>query len=117
MTDEDGPLRGGTANTGRVIRIGNTVRRPRGPHSPAVHRLLVHLADTGFTGAPRVLDSRPDTEILTFIPGIAAYEPLAEWALTDRALHSFGQLLRDYHEHAQSFDDVGLPWQRSVPKR
>ena len=117
MTDDDGPLRGGTANTGRVIRVGNTVRRPRGPHSPAVHRLLKHLAKTGFSGAPRVLDSRPDTEILTFIPGIAAYEPLPAWALTDQALRSFAQLLRDYHEHAESFDEDGLPWQRNVPER
>lgn len=117
MSDEDGPLRGGTANQGRVIRIGNTVRRPRGPYSPAVHRLLRHLADTGFAGAPRVLDARPDTEVLTFIPGIAAYEPLPTWALSDQALRSFAGLLRDYHDHVESFPDNGLPWQRAVPTR
>jgi serine/threonine protein kinase len=117
MIDEDGPLHGGTANRGRVIRIGNTVRRPRGAHSPAVHRLLTHLADTGFAGAPRVIDSRPDTEILTFIAGIAAYEPLPTWALSDEALRSFVGLLRDYHDHVETFSEDGLPWQRNVPTR
>jgi hypothetical protein len=117
VADADGPLRGGTANRGRIIRIGDTVHRPRGPQSAAVHQLLAHLAAAGFAGAPRVLESRPDTEVLTFIPGVAAYDPMPEWALTDAALASFVSLLRDYHRCVESFDGATLQWQRSVPMR
>jgi serine/threonine protein kinase len=115
--DRDGPLRGGTANRGRVIRIGDTVHRPQGPQSGAVHQLLNHLATTGFTGAPKLLESRPDTEVLTFIPGVAAYEPMPAWALTDAALASFISLLHDYHRAVETFDGARLNWQRSVPAR
>ena len=59
---DDGPLPGGTANHGRIVRVGDTVHRPRGPHSPSVHALLDHLGRHGFAGAPHVLatdDARP----------------------------------------------------------
>ncbi|MFF1916255.1 hypothetical protein ACFVYE_32640 [Streptomyces sp. NPDC058239] len=36
------PLTGGRITKG-VVRVGDTVRRPVGPHSPFVHRLLRHL--------------------------------------------------------------------------
>ena len=117
MADADGPLHGGTANRGRVIRIGDTVHRPRGPQSDAVHRLLDHLAAAGFAGAPRVLESRPDTEVLTFITGVAAYEPMPDWALSDAALTSFVSLLHDYHRCVETFDGARLQWQRGVPAR
>ena len=37
---EDGPLSGGTANRGLVIRVGDTVQRPTAPCWPATHALL-----------------------------------------------------------------------------
>jgi len=46
------PLSGGNA-TGGVVRKGQTVRRPAGPWTPAVHALLAHLHAAGFAGAPR----------------------------------------------------------------
>jgi hypothetical protein len=114
-------LPGGTANFGRVIRVGDTVHRPRGAYTPAVHALLRHLEGTGFTGAPRVLSADPatssETEVLGFIEGAAASEPLPEWASGDDVLVSVGLLLGDYHRRAASFDgSVGL-WQRPVPAR
>lgn len=112
---EDGPLPGGTANRGRVIRVGDTVHRPSGAYTPAVHALLRHLAAAGFSGAPRVLDVGERTEVLGYIAGTAATEPLAEWALTADALASVGALLRGYHDHARSFDGSGLRWQRELP--
>lgn len=36
-----------------VVREGDRVGRPAGPWSPTVQRLLGHLRDAGFTGAPR----------------------------------------------------------------
>ena len=50
MTSEPGPeveLTGGTANQGLVVRVGNTVRRPRRPTTPATHALLRHLEQQG----------------------------------------------------------------------
>ena len=55
----DGPLPGGTANRGLVIRVGDTVRRPTAPCWRATHALLAHLAAVGFDGAPRVLAAGP----------------------------------------------------------
>ena len=63
-------LPGGFTNAGRVIRIGDTVRRPWRPTTPATKALLEHLERVGFDGAPRFLgaDDR-GREILSFIPG------------------------------------------------
>jgi Ser/Thr protein kinase RdoA (MazF antagonist) len=113
----DGPLHGGTANHGRVVKVGDTVQRPRGPHTPAVHALLDHLARQGFAEAPRVLGLSTRIETVGFIPGTAATEPVPDWALTDLALRSVGALLRRYHEQVSGFDARALRWQRAVPSR
>lgn len=112
---EDGPLAGGTANRGRVIRVGDTVHRPVGAHTPAVHALLHHLADAGFAAAPRVIDVDEQSEIVGYIEGTAATDPVPEWALTDEALVSVGALLRDYHAACVGFDASEWHWQRPVP--
>jgi Ser/Thr protein kinase RdoA (MazF antagonist) len=44
----EAPLAGGMGNRGQVLRVGNTVRRPVGDHSPTVSLLLEHLAVEGF---------------------------------------------------------------------
>jgi Ser/Thr protein kinase RdoA (MazF antagonist) len=93
------------------------VHRPRGGYSPAVHALLGHLDAAGFTAAPRVLGGNRRAEVLTYIEGTAATEPLADWALTDDALISVGQLLRRYHRSAADFDGAAQQWQRAVPPR
>jgi hypothetical protein len=53
-TPEEVPLTGGRLTQG-VVRVGNTVRRPTGPHTPFVHSLLRHLEEVGFDRAPRAL--------------------------------------------------------------
>ncbi|WP_375479844.1 phosphotransferase [uncultured Jatrophihabitans sp.] len=110
-------LPGGTANFGRVLRIGDTVRRPRGAHTPAVHALLGHLERTGFAGAPRVLSLDDDSESLTYLEGVAATDPLEEWALSVEVVRAVGGLLREYHTAARAFDARGRVWQRLVPER
>lgn len=52
---EEHPLVGGMDPAARVVRLGDTVRRPAGPSSAAVRSLLLHLQDVGFDGAPRFL--------------------------------------------------------------
>ena len=58
-TADGGPLPGGTANRGLVVRVGDTVLRPIAPCWRATHALLAHLAAVGFDGAPRVLAAGP----------------------------------------------------------
>ncbi|WP_375497800.1 phosphotransferase [uncultured Jatrophihabitans sp.] len=116
-TGIDGPLPGGTANRGRVVRVGDTVHRPRGVHTRAVHALLDHLVRRGFTKAPRVVTADDRSEVLTYLEGTAATEPLADWALRDDAVFGVGQLLHELHEHCAGFDSTGLVWQRPVPVR
>lgn len=110
-------LPGGTANHGRVIRVGDTVRRPTGQYTAAVHALLDHLALARFTGAPRVVGTDGDVEILRYIEGEAATEPIPEHALSDETLVRIGTLLRSYHDSVAGFDGAGLTWQRRVPAR
>jgi hypothetical protein len=111
------PLSGGTANRGRVVRVGDTVVRPTAPCWPATHALLGHLAAVGFDGAPWVLGAGPVTETLTYIAGRAAVPPLADDELTDEALVSVADLLRRYHRAVASFDPAGYAWPRPIPAR
>ena len=112
---EDGPLSGGTANRGLVIRAGDTVLRPTAPCWPATHALLAHLSAAGFDGAPRVLAVNATTEVLTYIHGQAAVPPLPMNTLTDTALISVAALVRSYHRAVQSFDPAGYRWPRPIP--
>ena len=100
-------------NENRVVRVGDTVRRPGHPWTPAVQALLAHLADMGFTGAPRPLGiDDQGREILTFVPGDVGDYPLLPTMTTDEALESAARLLRDYHAasvYQPLFSE--LPWQ------
>ena len=109
-------LLGGTTNAGRVSRVGDTVRRPSRPTSPATHALLEHLEQVGFEGAPRFLGTdEHGREVLSYVPGKAAIEPYPDWALTDDALVSVAELLRRYHDAVASFDVTGYTWAWAVP--
>jgi hypothetical protein len=109
-------LVGGTANRGQVVRVGDTVRRPQSPTSPATHVLLRHLADVGFAGAPRFLGvDELGREVLTYVPGTAITSPYPEWALTDEALVSVAHLLRAYHRAVITFDPTPYAWPSSPP--
>ncbi|WP_405149640.1 aminoglycoside phosphotransferase family protein [Sphaerisporangium sp. NBC_01403] len=95
-------LAGGGVN--EVVRVGGTVRRPVGDWTPAVHRLLGHLADRGFAGAPRVhgFDER-GREVLDFVPGEVAHYPLPAYAWSDASLAAVAALLRGYHDACAGF--------------
>lgn len=112
------PLLGGLTNAGLVTRVGDTVRRPLRPTSPATRALLDHLQRVGFAGAPRYLgvDDR-GREVLSYIPGEAVLPPPPDWALTDEALVSVARLLREYHDAAAGFDPSGHRWPAAVPAR
>ncbi len=116
MTGEE-DLIGGTANRGRVVRVGDTVRRPMRPDSAATHALLRHLEAVGFDGAPRVLGvDRQGREVLSYIQGEAILPPYPEWALTDAALDSVAVLLRAFHEATVGFGADQYGWSKPVPE-
>ena len=98
------PLSGGNVTAG-VVRVGDTVRRPAGPWTPAVHALLRHLEDKGFAGAPRALGiDAAGREMLTFAEGAAAW-PWAAFRplMTDDALLRVAALIGAYHAAVADF--------------
>lgn len=98
MSGADGDL---TAD-GRVVREGDTVRRPAGYWTPAVHALLKHLELFGFC-APRVVGVDGDVEVLSFVEGeTPSKDDVANWT-DDAVLASVGGLLRRYHDAVRSF--------------
>jgi hypothetical protein len=93
-------LAGGDVNV--VVRVGDTVRRPQGDWSPAVHALLKHFESVGFDGAPRYLgEDEQGREILSFVEGESAVAPAPA---SDDVLVGLGRLLRRMHEAAASFE-------------
>jgi Phosphotransferase enzyme family len=92
-------LEGGDVNA--VVRVGDTVRRPQGEWSPAVHALLEHFEAVGFDGAPRFLGvDEQGRESLSFVEGDAARGPLPP---ADDVLVGLARLLRRMHEAASTF--------------
>lgn len=97
------PLAGGDVTEG-VVRAGDTVRRPVGPHSPLVHALLAHLEAVGFAGAPRFLGlDRAGREVLSYVDGEVAGRPRPPWIADETRLASVGRLVRAYDDAAASF--------------
>jgi Phosphotransferase enzyme family len=83
-----------------VVRIGDTVRR-RPPEDPEfVHALLRWFERRGWGGAPRFLgiDER-GREVLSFIDGHVAWEPVQPPSVTSEAsLARVGVLIREFHD-------------------
>jgi 8-oxo-dGTP diphosphatase len=100
------PLPGG--NVGGAVRIGDTVRRPTGPWTPAVHALLDHLYAAGLRGVPRVhgFDAR-GREVLDFLPGEVI--DVDTELLSDVRLADLGRWTRELHEAQRGFAHPG-PW-------
>ncbi|MHA3704066.1 phosphotransferase [Jatrophihabitans sp. YIM 134969] len=106
MTEHEVPLPGGDVTEG-VVRVGDTVRRPVGDHTPTVHAVLRHLEREGFDGAPRVLgvDDR-GREVLTYVEGEVAGRPWPAWVGDEDRGVSVARLLRRLDDALEGF---GLP--------
>jgi len=97
------PLTGGDVTEG-LVRVGDTVRRPVGPHSPLVHALLTHLESVGFDGAPRFLGlDGSGREVLSYMDGEVAGRPRPAWIADETRLASVGRLVRAYDDASASF--------------
>jgi Ser/Thr protein kinase RdoA (MazF antagonist) len=93
-----------------VVRVGDTVRKPVTPATPAVEALLAHL--DGWAGAPRHL-GRDDQgrQVLEYIPGTIDDIPA-----DNRELHRVGRLIRDLHDALADFDPpVDAQWDVVIP--
>ncbi|ROP39958.1 aminoglycoside phosphotransferase family protein [Saccharothrix texasensis] len=88
-------LTGGGLN--EVVRIGSTVRRPTGPWTPNVHRLLEHLAPLGIAPVPHGVDER-GREVLTYLEGEVGHPPLADWLRSDEVLVAVARMVRRLHD-------------------
>jgi Phosphotransferase enzyme family len=113
---EEEPLGGGNMSAG-VVRIGDTVRRPAGPWTPAVHALLEHLRRVGFRGAPRVLGlDAQGREVLEFIPGDVAWPDHFDLLDDERQLGRAVLLIRYFHEAVAGFTPpADARWQVLMP--
>jgi len=99
-------LEGG--NVGGAVRIGRTVRRPTGPWTPAVHRLLRLVGEAGLPAVPHVLgtDAR-GREVLSYLPGTIL--DVDEDLMTDGQLMAAARWLRRLHGAVDGADLDG-PW-------
>jgi hypothetical protein len=103
----DGPeieLPAGDVTVG-VVQVGDTVRRPHQPTSAVVEAYLGHLASVGFAGAPRYLgrDTR-DRDVLDFIDGDVAGDPVEAWVAQDSVLPGVARLVRRLHDASGGWD-------------
>lgn len=86
------------------MRVGDTVRRPTGLWTPAVHALLEHLEAAGFDAAPRALGFDPEgREVLTYVPGDVVWPGHFELLESDHALAEVARLIRRYHDVVATF--------------
>jgi Phosphotransferase enzyme family len=96
MLTADGRMGGATV-------VGDTVRKPVGPWTPAVHALLNHLENVGFDGAPRVLGiDDSGREVLTYL--LSDARSRIDAPKSDEALVALGRLLRDFRESVNGFE-------------
>ena len=93
-------------NLDGAVRVADTVRRTPGPWTPAVHALLAHLADKGFTRAPRPLGfDEQGREVLTFLDGetTGSRMPWPSWVHAEETLDEVARWLREYHAAVADF--------------
>ena len=101
-------------NMGTVTRLGGEVRRPTGPWTANIHRLLQAYADAGIEATPRALGFTADgRERLSFLPGTVANEPAA-WLWTDAVLVDTARLVRRLHDASVRLATLADGWRSPV---
>jgi hypothetical protein len=95
-------LEGG--NVSQVWRVGDTVRKPRGPWDVSVQALLTHLVAVAFDGAPRALGfDDQERACLSYIVGETCDYPMPAYVWKDDTLVATARLLRAYHDATADF--------------
>jgi Phosphotransferase enzyme family len=94
----------GQGVTAGIVRVGDTVRRPVRPFTATVQAYLAHVHAQGFADAPVPLGfDGQGRELLSFVPGEAATEPLGADLAADDVLVALARLVR-------RLDDASLGW-------
>ncbi len=94
VEDEAGsPIPGVGLRPGRVVRVGDTVRRPAGPWTPSVQRVLRYLRaqGIGIVPEPRGIDSS-GREVLAYIEGRDQGAPFIPEILAEDGAERLGRL-------------------------
>ncbi|NUS63251.1 MAG: aminoglycoside phosphotransferase family protein [Saccharothrix sp.] len=104
-------LTGGGLN--EVVRIGSTVRRPTGPWTPAVHRLLEHLAPLGISPVVHGVEEvgGREREVLSYLEGEVGHPPLGEPLRSDEVLVAVARMARRLHDASAALVGVVEGWQ------
>lgn len=113
---------------GGAVLVGDTVRRPTGPWTPAVHALLAHVARAGLHAVPEVLgQDSAGREVLRFVPGrtVGDADPVPAAFTSDSLVGQVGGWLRSLHDATDTFDasesdgagDVVREWRRGRLRR
>lgn len=105
---EEEVLTGGGLN--EVVRVGSTVRRPTGPWTPNVHRLLERLAPLGIAPAVHGVDDR-GREVLSYLEGEVGHPPLPDGLRSDATLVAVARMARRLHDASADLASVVDGWQ------
>lgn len=112
VTFPDGPeieLPAGDVTVG-VVRVGDTVRRPRQDTSERVAAYLQHLEAAGFAGAPRYLGvDAQGRDVLTYLDGDVPGAPVEAWAAADAVLPGVARLVRRLHDASEGYSAPPQP--------
>jgi Ser/Thr protein kinase RdoA (MazF antagonist) len=105
------PLAGGNAS-GRVVRVGETVRKPPTPTSARVAALLDRLRAAGID-VPRYRGRDGyGRQVLEFVPGRTAQEVMP---LDPELLARVGGLIRAIHDASPAYDPSDGDWEVLLP--
>lgn len=111
---EEELLTGGNVGA-RVVRVGNTVRRPAGSWSASVDALLRHLNEVGYEGAPRSLGfDHLGRHVVEYVPGNVPdpFRPSDHLV----AVRRVGALIRDFHDASAEFvPPADARWNVAIP--
>ena len=91
-------LSGGNIN--KVVRIADTVRRPRPRNARYVHSLLGHLQHRGWTGSPRFLRyDEVGREVLSYMEGEVPWQPdVPAGVRAPQSIAAVTRLVRELHD-------------------
>lgn len=88
-----------------VVRMGNTVRRPMGPHASFTHAVLKLLEQKEFSYAPRFLGiDEQGREILSFMEGEV---PHGNHNWTDMELKKIVRMIKEFHDVTEGTELAG----------
>ncbi|GIE28280.1 trifolitoxin immunity domain-containing protein [Actinoplanes italicus] len=102
-------------NMGGAVRAGDTVRRPAGPWTPTIQRLLAHLRAHGVSEVPEPLGvDDAGRDVTSYLPGDVLDGDLPPWVWHDGILVAAARLLARLHAASAGFGTGGAVWRIPV---